>query len=195
MFFSPPPLLFSSVRDGVGVAVSGKGEESPEEADGVCGRSAPVESHRTTGEYWSRRKDARCRLIHTVTVPPKKSLEMTFVACFRSWRTVWFSLWLDVSSLPTVSDASWGFIHHLLSICVQDPWNQTLKSSFSAIKNMKLCWFCFVISVYLGSSLPVHLRRSPGQVVQGAGASFGLWSSYLGQNPSAQVRDSNPANK
>lgn len=30
--------------------------------------------------------------------------EVSVVVCFRSWRTAWFSHWLDVSSLPTVGD-------------------------------------------------------------------------------------------
>lgn len=33
------------------------------------------------------------------------SICMSFVVCFRSWRTVWCSLWLDASSLPTVRAA------------------------------------------------------------------------------------------
>lgn len=44
-------VLFSSVRDGVGAAVGGEGEESPEEAGGVCGRPASVQPHRATGEH------------------------------------------------------------------------------------------------------------------------------------------------
>lgn len=40
----------SSVRDGVHVAVSGEGQEIPEEEICVCGRSASVHSDRKTGE-------------------------------------------------------------------------------------------------------------------------------------------------
>lgn len=43
-------------------------------------------------------------------------------------------------------------------------------------------------SVYLGTSLPVHLRGSSRQAVPGAGWGFGFGSSFLGQDPSAQVR-------
>lgn len=42
-------FLFSSVRDGVDAAGGGEGEESPEEAGGVCGHSASVQPHRATG--------------------------------------------------------------------------------------------------------------------------------------------------
>ena len=42
-------------------------------------------------------------------------------------------------------------------------------------------------SVYLGTSLPVHLRGSSGQVVPGAGGRFGFGSSVPGQDSSAQV--------
>lgn len=49
------------------------------------------------------------------------------------------------------------------------------------------CEMCFD-SVYLGASLPVHLRGRSGQTVPGTGRGFGFGSSYSGQDPSAQVR-------
>lgn len=127
---------------------------------------------------------------------------MTFAACYRSWRTVWCSLWLDVSSPLTVSDALWGFLCHLKSRSWKKYYKTIKKKRWNFVflwsylhkwwVNEYLCLKSCFFSVYLGSSLPLHLRRSTGQVVQRAGAGFRLWSSYLGQNPSAQVRNLHP---
>lgn len=96
--------MFSSVADGDGAAVSGEGEKSPEETDAVCGHAASVESHRTTGG---------CVIKHTRQLrdlhDSHRCIDRSSVVGFRSWRTVWFSLWPDASSLPTVSAASGGF--------------------------------------------------------------------------------------
>lgn len=43
-------FFLSSVRDGVHAAVSGEGQEIPEEEFCVCGHSASVHPDRTTGE-------------------------------------------------------------------------------------------------------------------------------------------------
>lgn len=43
--------VFSFVRNGICAAVGGEGQKSPKEADDVCGHSAAVQPHGTTGEY------------------------------------------------------------------------------------------------------------------------------------------------
>lgn len=108
----------SSVPDGVCAAVGGEGEESSEEAGGVRGRSAPVQPHGATGEPAgggvASFKTNTCVDQLTGMFPPvtmvtkhgEKGLNLPFVfLCLRSWRTVWFSLWLDVPSPPAVSPA------------------------------------------------------------------------------------------
>ena len=54
--------------------------------------------------------------------------------------------------------------------------------------NILYLYIYIVVSVYLGTSLPVHLRGSPGETVPGAGGGFGFRPCFLGQDPSAQVR-------
>jgi len=59
----------------------------------------------------------------------------------------------------------------------------SVSSGFLSLK-----WNLCFGSVHLGTSLPVYLRGSPGQVVPGAGGRFGFRSNKPGQDPSAQVR-------
>lgn len=51
----------------------------------------------------------------------------------------------------------------------------------------------FLGSVYLGTSLPVHLRGSPGQAIPGDGGCFRFWTCFSGQDSSTEVRPVNLA--
>lgn len=85
---------------------------------------------------------------------PQKS-DWLFV-CFRSWRTVWFSLWPGASSLPTVSE------NHQNSWLIIYGYNQLLISRWFS------CWLssCWCLQILSDNIQFTEIKSSPEKNVK-----------------------------